>query len=204
MGASLDPVKRSPLSSIFSPFSKPPLRWLLRMLPPDSSPSPSWRVMALRQHNFLLRQGSSLTELIASTQRECLQAWPLGHGERRGSQDQPAALILPNSAVQSFQLICQADWGPRDIEAECSLEAAALLQCAVTDINMDFKAASMPDGSLLAQVMVCQQNKVSPYRLLLPSLGLRLESVTSQAHSSCLVHTYQVPQLALNSLLCES
>jgi hypothetical protein len=169
-------------------------------------PPPSrWVVTAVKGNKVIVQKGLALHYLIQASLTACGVEWPLQGVEKR----MPAVpieltLFLPDDQFQTFKMACMPQWGRQDIEAECRVEAARLMQRPLEDLILDFEVQAAPEGALMAHVMVCDNVLVEAATAMFEKLGFKLNNLTCHSDLQAYAQDWNVSPDALEAMVHES
>ena len=155
-------------------------------------------VLASKDGQVFQHTGVNLTHQVENTLRDLALAWP-----RRGRRSlfKPplpwVAWVLPDAQLTCFEWPCSPSWGPRDIEAECRLEASARMQTPIADMALDYIVQRTPEGQLTVKVWHYPQVKVNALTLQAKELGLTLQVITAHSQKTDVANFLGISKEAL-------
>jgi hypothetical protein len=150
-------------------------------------PDHGWRVVAAYGQQTLAQNGHCLADLCAEVLQNSCLIWPsLGAIAKLKQKPIFTVLVLSNQYLNTFRLPCEHAWGPRDIEAECWLEASAILQLPMPRVAMDYEVRLSSNADVFAQLIALDKLVVNAYVDQMKALGLSLQVLTSQSESNSL------------------
>jgi hypothetical protein len=161
-------------------------------------------VLAVQNNRVLVQTGLNLAVQIGLLRRVLPAQWPrpsVFKKVKQMTQFKPsAAWVMLDSQMESFEWPCASVWGPKDIEAECRLEASLRLQIPASDLALDYEVARALDGQLWVKVWVCRQTAVDACVAQLHVLGLQLRVVTASSHLDELAQFFRHSEQAQQKL----
>ena len=182
----------------------------------NSKPDPVkvWAALASQRSQVLYRRAEGLTLLMSQLRADCLETWP-SYKPLRGialwlklrtrfqgqSKPIPTVLLLESNEVLQGTLPCLPHWGSEDIEAECSLDAAATLQLPVAELAIEFEVHLTEQGNWIAHYMACPQSLIKLYLAQINVLDLHLKAITCVSENGALCESWGLtPELIAQAL----
>ena len=166
-------------------------------VPLNLSPYKVWAALAVQGSLVMYRRAENLSQLIVQLRADCLETWS-SQKPGRGiatwfksrfrlqvqSSSMPTVLMVQPEEMQQGHLQCLPNWSPEDIEAECWLEAASLLQLPIAQVAMDFDVQLRDEALWVAHYMACPISLVNLYTEQISGLDLQLEAITCTSATS--------------------
>ncbi len=142
-------------------------------------------VVAVKDHQMHCHTGMGLALQVSAVIQNCQAAWPQwARRQRAKPQTMPAAWVMPDTELSSFDLACSPAWGPQDTEAECQLEASARMQLSAEQVAFNYAVHRLPGGAMQARVWACHLTVLTSQAAQLQDLGLQLQVTTSRKEAS--------------------
>lgn len=204
------------VSPIFIPadaFLKPPTG---KQSQSNLKPIKVWAALALQDSRVLYCRAEGLSQLLAQLKTDFPDTASLKKSikgiagwlkSRRSLHDQSRSistvLLLQPPEILLGDKRCLPNWSPEDIEAECWLEAASLLQLPVSQLALDFEVQLTAEGQWVARYTACPHSLVTLYVTELSVFKLRLEAITCSSEISQLCEAWGLrPQVLTEALRC--
>ena len=155
-------------------------------------------MVACKDGKVFWQTGDNLARQVENTLQDIALAWPQSwHDCLFKPQDLWAAWVLPDAQFTCFEWPCSPSWGPRDIEAECRLEASARMQIPIADMALDYIVQRSPEGQLSVKVWHCPKAQIKALISQAEELGLTLQVVTAHSQKADVAKFLALPQEAL-------
>ena len=150
-----------------------------------STPVDVVTVLAVKGGQVIQHTGNDLGLQFANTLKSSALAWPQwARWAKARPRQMWAAWVLPDAQVNSFEWRCSPTWGPKDIDAECRLEASARSQIPLANLALDYKVYRGIESSLWVKVWHCTQTQINALKLQTQALNLSLQMVTVQSQAT--------------------
>lgn len=152
-------------------------RWAVYV---HATPSEQLSLVAAKDGQVMSQTGRNLPLLVRDVLQASCLAWPRwAHRQATKAQSMAAAWIVPDAQIFSFECVCEPHWGPRDVAAECRLEASARIHLPSAELALAYHVHRLSNGALRVKVDVCQQSLMAEHKERLKNLGLQLQVFTT-------------------------
>jgi len=182
--------------------------------PFNLSPFKVWAALAVQGSLVMYRRAENLSQLILQLRADCLESgspqipasgvarWLKSRPKLWGQSSAiPTVLMVQAEEMRQGYLQCLPNWSPEDIEAECWLEAASLLQLPMGQVAMDFEVHFTDKAQWVAHYMACPVSLVNFYTEQISALDLQLEAITCSLETSKLCEAWALKPEVLTEAL---